>query len=133
MAIACFLLGISFLILIPAVWQYDRVGSASLLWLVVSTFSLTIAEIYLSPVGLSLVTKLSPPSIVSSIMGVWMMSWAAGQLFCGYLGSFYEKMPKDRFFGMIAALCIATGFVMWALVKPLKRAIGHKDANKVDI
>lgn len=125
MSIACFLLGASFLVLMPAVWQYDRTGSASLWWLALSTLLLTIGEIYLSPIGLSLVTKLSPPKIVSTIMGVWMMSWAGGQLFCGYIGSFYEKMPKDRFFGMIALMCIATGFAMLAILGPLKRAIGH--------
>ncbi len=133
MAIACFLIGISFLVLIPAVWDFNNTGSASLMWLVISTAILTISEVYLSPIGLSLVTKLSPPKIVSTVMGVWMMSWAAGQLFCGYLGSFYEKMPKDHFFGMIAIMCIATGVAMLALLKPLKRCIGHKDAEKVDI
>lgn len=133
MAIACFLIGASFLILMPAVWEFNASGSASLWWLAISTAILTASEVYLSPIGLSLVTKLSPPKIVSTIMGVWMMSWAGGQLFCGYIGSFYEKMPKDRFFGMIAVMCFATGIVMMALLKPLKRAIGHGKAEAVDI
>lgn len=133
MAFACFMLGVSFLILIPAVWQYNTAGKASLWWLVISTFVLSISEIHLSPIGLSLVTKLSPPRIVSTIMGVWFLSWAGGQLLCGYIGSFYEKMPKDRFFGMIALLCIATGVVMWMLLKPLKRAIGHGQETAADI
>lgn len=129
MAIACFLLGISFLILVPAVWDYNKTGAASLWWLAISTLVLTVAEIYLSPIGLSLVTKLAPPKIVSTIMGIWMMSWAGGQYFCGYIGTFYDKMPKDQFFGMIALMCIATGFVMLAILKPLKRAIGHGEAS----
>ena len=133
MAIACFLIGISFLVLMPAVWQFNETGMASLWWLAISTAILTISEVYLSPIGLSLVTKLAPPKIVSSIMGIWMMSWAAGQLFCGYIGSFYEKMPKDRFFGMIALMCFATGVVMLSLLKPLKKAIGHKHADAVDV
>jgi len=133
MAIACFMLGISFLVLMPAVWEFNRIGSASLMWLAFSTFLLTIGEVYLSPIGLSLVTKLSPPKLVSTIMGIWFMSQAAGQYFCGYLGTFYERMPKDRFFGMIAVLCIATGFVMVAMLRPLKKAIGHGSRAPVDI
>ncbi len=133
MALACFLIGISFLVLIPGVWEFNRTGSASLWWLALSTAILTLSEVYLSPVGLSLVTKLAPPKIVSTIMGVWMMSWAAGQLFCGYIGSFYEKMPKDRFFGMIALMCILTGVAMLALLKPLKKAIGHGRAETADV
>lgn len=133
MAIACFLIGASFLILIPAVWEFNKTGSASLWWLAISTAVLTVSEVYLSPVGLSLVTKLAPPKIVSMVMGIWMMSWAAGQLFCGFIGSFYEKMPKDNFFGMIALMCFATGAVMLLLLRPLKKAIGHGKAETVDI
>lgn len=133
MAMACFMLGLSFLILVPAVWQFNSTGKASLWWLVLSTGVLTMAEVYLSPIGLSLVTKLSPPKIVSTIMGVWMLSWSAGQLFCGLVGGYYEKMPKDAFFGMIALMCIITGFAMLAVLKPLKRAIGHGKEETVNV
>jgi POT family proton-dependent oligopeptide transporter len=133
MSIACFLLGLSFLILVPAVWQFNKEGSASLWWLAISTAVLTVAEVYLSPIGLSLVTKLSPPKIVSTIMGIWFLSWAGGQYFNGWLGTFYEKMPKDHFFGMIAILCFATGIVMLLLLKPLKKIIGHGQPATADV
>lgn len=133
MAMACFMIGASFLVLIPGVWEFNRTGMASLWWLAISTSILTLSEVYLSPIGLSLVTKLAPARLVSTIMGVWMMSWSMGQLFCGYIGSFYEKMPKDRFFGMIALMCFATGVVMMALLKPLKKAIGHGQQQTVDV
>src|SRR5579884_1510223 len=60
MAIGCFLLGISFLLMIGAGRVVDSGGRASMGWLVGCSFLLTIGEIYLSPVGLSLVTKISP-------------------------------------------------------------------------
>lgn len=133
MAMACFLIGVSFLFMVPAVWEYNRLGTSSLLWLTISTFFLSIAEVYLSPVGLSLVTKLAPPRIVSSIMGIWFVATAGGEYLSGFLGTFYEKMGKDYFFGMIAALCFATGLIMWAILKPLKRMIGHGHEETVDI
>lgn len=133
MAIACFLIGVSFLFMIPAVWQYNRTGSSSLWWLVASTGVLTIAEVYLSPVGLSLVTKLAPARIVSSIMGIWFISQAFGEYFAGFLGTFYEKMGKDHFFGMISAICFATGLIMLAMLRPLKKAIGHGKPQSADV
>jgi POT family proton-dependent oligopeptide transporter len=132
MAIACFLIGVSFLFMIPAVWEYNRTGTSSLWWLVVSTGILTIAEIYLSPVGLSLVTKLSPARLISSMMGIWFAATAGGEYLAGYLGTFYEKMGKDSFFGMISLICFAAGLLMLAVLKPLKRAIGHGHEETVD-
>jgi POT family proton-dependent oligopeptide transporter len=48
------------------------------LWLVMVYMLHTFGELCLSPIGLSMVTKLSPPKLVSTMMGVWMFSFAAG-------------------------------------------------------
>jgi len=132
MGIACFLMGVSFLFMLPAVWEFNRTGTSSLMWLTISTLILSIAEVYLSPVGLSLVTKLAPPKLISSIMGIWFVAVAGGEYFAGFLGTFYEKMPKDHFFGMIALICIVTGSLLLIILKPLKRIVGHGHAETVD-
>lgn len=127
MAMGCILLGISFLLLIPAARAAGAEGKASLLWLVVTTAVLTVGELYLSPVGLSLVTKLAPPRMVSMLMGMWFLSSFAGNYLCGYLGTFWEKMPKDAFFLLLAVISSAAGVCMLLVLKPLKRAMnmGH--------
>lgn len=133
MAIGCTLLGISFLIMIGAAKAAGASGKASLMWLTVTTFLFTIGELYLSPVGLSLVTKLAPPRMVSMLMGMWFLSSFFGNYLCGFLGTYYEKMSKESFFLLLAALSIGAGLAMFAILKPLKKAIGHGKAQTVDI
>jgi hypothetical protein len=45
-------------------------------------------------------------------------------LLAGYLGTFWEKMPKENFFLLMFALAFAAGLAFFALLKPLKKAIG---------
>jgi len=58
-------------------------------------------------------------------MGMWYMSNFFGNYLTGYLGTFYEKMSRDSFFLMLAALAVGAGLAMFALNKPLKKAVGH--------
>lgn len=110
MAIGCMLLGLSFLVLMPAAAMYDVDGiPVSMLWTIANIFILTVGELYLSPVGLSLFTKLSPPRMVSMMMGVWFMSSFAGNFLAGYIGSFWDVLPKDKFFLLLAVIAFAAG------------------------
>jgi len=75
-----------------------RGRKASVLWLLAYFVVLTIAELYISPVSLSLVTKVAPARAVSMMMGVWLATSFVGNFLAGYLGSFWSDMAKDRFF-----------------------------------
>ena len=97
---------------------------ASLSWLVGTVFLFTIGELFLSPVGLSLVTKVSPKPIVSAMMGMWFLSSFFGNYMTGYLGTFYDKMPKDSFFLMLTVIGIVTGLMFFVVQKPLTKIIG---------
>jgi POT family proton-dependent oligopeptide transporter len=124
MGIGCILLAAAFLILILPARQLAETPRASLLWLAACAMVLTIGEIYFSPIGLSLVTKIAPARIVSMMMGVWFLSSFFGNYLSGYLGTFWEKMPKENFFLLMFALALAAGLAFFALLKPLKKAIG---------
>ncbi len=124
MAIGAALLGLSFL---PLVYVSKGLGpdqKISFLWLFWSTLVLTIGELYLSPIGLSLVTKVAPARLASMLMGVWFLSNFFGNYLTGYLGTFYEKMSRDSFFLMLGALSVGAGLAMFALNRPLKKAVG---------
>ena len=125
MAIGCILLGCGFLPLMYITRGLGDTQKISFLWLVGSTLLYTVGELYLSPVGLSLVTKVAPPQLVSMMMGMWFMANFFGNYLTGYLGTFYEKMSRDSFFLMLAALAVGSGLAMFALNKPLKKAVGH--------
>ncbi len=126
MGIGCVLLGASFLIMVAASRVVGPDERGSLLWLVSTVFLLTIGELYLSPIGLSLVTKVAPARMVSMLMGMWFLSSFFGNYLAGFIGSFYSSMPKETFFFLLTGLGIGAGLIFFAANKPLRRAIGHE-------
>jgi POT family proton-dependent oligopeptide transporter len=124
MAMGAALLGFSFLVLILAVSGIQATQKISYLWLVGCTLIYTVGELYLSPIGLSLVTKVAPARLVSMLMGMWFLSSFFGNYLSGYIGTFYEKMPKESFFLLLTVLGVGTGAAIFALKPMLKKAIG---------
>ncbi len=63
-------------------------------WVVLSYLFITIGELMLSPIGLSMVTQLAPPKLVGVMMGVWFLGLSYGGLLAGYLGK-QASVPKE--------------------------------------
>jgi len=131
MAIGCVVLGLGFLVMIAASSGMPEGAQSSVLWLVVSSVVFTIGELYLSPVGLSFVTKVAPARIVSMMMGVWFLSNFVGNYMTGYLGTFYEKMPHTEYFLLLAVIGIVAGLVLFAMNRPLDRIVGGNDRQRM--
>jgi POT family proton-dependent oligopeptide transporter len=119
MAYGCFGTAAAYLILAAAALVAAG-GKASVLWILAYFVVLTISELYISPVSLSLVTKVAPARAVSMMMGVWLATSFLGNFLAGYLGSFWSSMEKDRFFLMIALIAAVGGLAILAFVRPLK-------------
>jgi proton-dependent oligopeptide transporter, POT family len=125
MAMGCIIVGLSFVVMIVGAKVVGD-GRGSLFWPVFCTLLLTIGELYLSPIGLSLVTKVSPARIVSMMMGMWFLSSFFGNTLSGYIGTLYTTLSKDSFFLVLTVLGVVAGLAMWAFNKPLKRAMGSQ-------
>jgi POT family proton-dependent oligopeptide transporter len=123
MALGCFGVTLANLLMVGAAWQAGGAPDASWLWLLGYFFIITIGELYLSPIGLSLVTKVSPARIVSMMMGIWLASSFAGNFIAGWLGSFWSSMDKMMFFLMIAGIAMVAGAVILAFDRPLRSAL----------
>ncbi len=119
MAYGCFGVSLAYLVLVAAAVSSDG-GKASVLWLLLYFVILTIGELYLSPVGLSLVTKVAPARAISLMMGVWLLTNFVGGVLAGYLGSLWSGMAKPHFFLMVAAIAGLAGLIILAFVRPLK-------------
>jgi POT family proton-dependent oligopeptide transporter len=132
MAIGSALLGLSFIIMVFGARAIGD-GSGSWFWPVSCTILLTIGELYLSPIGLSLVTKVSPARIVSVMMGMWLASSFFGNILSGYIGLLYETkmVSNENFFWILTALGVATGALMWAFSKPLDKIIARSQGDAV--
>ncbi|MGO9613794.1 MAG: peptide MFS transporter, partial [Dissulfurispiraceae bacterium] len=133
MGTGCIVLATAFLILVLPARELVVNPKTNLFWLVAYALVLTIGEIFFSPVGLSLVTKISPARIVSMMMGVWFLSSFFGNYLSGYLGTFWAKMSKENFFLLMSAMCFAVGLAFFALLKPLEKAIGHGKKTVADL
>lgn len=133
MGIGCIMLAAAFLVLIVPARELAVNPRASLWWLIACAFVLTVGEIYFSPIGLSLVTKISPARMVSMMMGVWFLSSFFGNYLAGYLGTFWEKISKENFFLLMSALPFVAGIAFFAILKPLKGAIGHDKQTTLDV
>jgi POT family proton-dependent oligopeptide transporter len=124
MAIGCFGVALSNLVMAYAALQAGG-GQASWLWLFVYFVIITIGELYLSPVGLSLVSKVAPARVLSLMMGVWLATSFLGNFMAGWLGSYWSSMEKPAFFLMIAAVAALAGLSIVLLNRPLRRTLQH--------
>jgi POT family proton-dependent oligopeptide transporter len=127
MALGCFGVALANLIMIGAVWEAAG-DEASWLWLLGYFVVVTVGELYLSPIGLSLVSKVAPARMVSMLMGLWLATSFTGNLLAGWLGSFWSGMDKGMFFLMIAAIAAIAGVVIFAFNRPVERVIRERAA-----
>ncbi|MEG1616355.1 MAG: peptide MFS transporter [Bacteroidales bacterium] len=93
-ALGLFLLAIGYLVIAFGVRGIEPGVKVSILWLTGLYFIHTMGELCLSPIGLSMVNKLSPVRFASLLMGVWFMATASANKFAGTLSSFYPEAGK---------------------------------------
>ncbi len=122
MAIGCFILGGSFIVMVLGA-RIVGADKGSWFWPIFCTLLLTFGELYLSPIGLSLVTKVSPVRIVSLMMGMWFLSSFFGNILSGFVGQLYTTMSADGFFILLMGMGTAAGVAIWAFNRPLKSAM----------
>ena len=90
------------------------------MWLVGYFVLITVGELYLSPVGLALMSKSAPARMRSMMMGMWFATTFPADIVAGYLGGFWSSMAKANFFLMIAAIAVLGGVLMAALNATLR-------------
>ena len=93
------------------------------MWLAGFFAIVTVGELLLSPMALSLVTKLSPKRFVGLTMGGWFFATAVGNKFSGFLGGLQSKMEPSYFFLVIAAAVSVVAFGLYLLLPKLDAAI----------
>jgi POT family proton-dependent oligopeptide transporter len=119
------LLGLSFAVMAFAVSSTVMLGLKAVpAWLVTVYFIQVVAELCLSPIGLSAVTKLSPRARGGQMMGMWFLASAAGSLIAGVLGGWVGSASIDempRHFLIMAACGVLAGLAMALAASPLNR------------
>jgi len=121
MAFGLFLASLGFLIMIPAAMLASGGSKVTVLWLIGVYFTHTVGELCLSPVGLSMVTRLAPVRMVSMMVGIWFIANFASNLLAGQFASFYGQMDMETFFWIPIFTAGIAGLILLLLVKPLKK------------
>lgn len=120
--------GLSALVMVAAVAANNNGGEkASVLWLISSYGVITIGELLLSPMGLSLVSKLSPVRITSLMMGGWFVSTSIGNKLSGVLATMWDNYDDKRnYFLLNFVLLLAAAIMCFAMLKWLNRIMKEK-------
>ncbi len=93
------------------------------LWMAAFYFVITLGELCLSPIGLSLVTKLAPKRLVGLAMGGWFLATSIGNKFSGFLGNLQNYMEPMWFFVFLAGLAAAVAVFIFLVLPRLDKAI----------
>ena len=114
-------LGMVLMVLASAILQSSGAERVSWLWLAGCYLFCTLGELCLSPVGLSMVTKLAPVRFVSLLMGTWFGANFVANLVSGLFAGQYDAMTKTQFFMIPVATAGGATLILLFLVKPLRK------------
>ncbi|PKL87511.1 MAG: MFS transporter [Ignavibacteriae bacterium HGW-Ignavibacteriae-2] len=107
------------------VHSLNGAGSAitvSPFFLISTYFTLTIAELHLSPMGLSFVSKVAPPRMKGLLMGGWFGATAIGNYLAGFVGRYYQEWELWQFFLILIVCASLAAFMVLLTLKKLKKA-----------
>ncbi|MCC6685079.1 MAG: peptide MFS transporter [Bacteroidia bacterium] len=122
---------LSALVMVAAVKAgHNGTEKVSVLWLIGCYGVITIGELFLSPMGLSLVSKLSPPRITALMMGGWFLSTSIGNKLSGVLASMWDKYEdKSNFFFLNSALLLGATLILFSILKWLNAVMKEKNIS----
>jgi len=126
MGLGMILLGVGYTVLILAVLRTGSdsehiVQKANILFIIATYFFHTVGELFLSPVGLSLVNKIAPVKLTSLLMGVWLASTGIANIVGGQFASKINTLGYFNVFSTIGGLSIVLGIILLMLSKTLTR------------
>ncbi|MEO6136667.1 MAG: peptide MFS transporter [Ginsengibacter sp.] len=129
---ALFISGLSSLVMVFAIMSVTSVylEKTSPYWLWGTYFVFTISELFLSPIGLSLVSKLAPARLTSLLMGGWFLSTAIGGKIAGVMTSFWDDFTdKKMFFLILVIAAFIGGTLIFSRLKFLNKVVKEKTGS----
>lgn len=120
-ALGAGVMGVAFLLFLP--WAGGGVNTTPVLAIVVILLVFTLAELNLSPVGLSLSTRVGPAAFRNLTVALFYLSVSLGSALSGTLAGFYSPETEAAYFGIIGAAAIVLGLALFALSPWIRRAM----------
>ncbi len=104
-------------------------GSVSPNWLITTYLLLTFAELLLSPMGISFVSKVAPPKLKGAMMGGWFAATAVGNYLVSIPMLLWGKIPVWTIWGILIALCLLSALFIFSIMKKLEAATSDAPAT----
>jgi POT family proton-dependent oligopeptide transporter len=112
-------MGAAFLLFLP--FAGGGANSTPLLAIVGILFVFTVAELLLSPIGLSAATKLAPARFRTQMVALFFLSVSLGTAISGWLVRFYDPNNEVPYFSILGAIAVLVGIGLWLTAKPVLR------------
>ncbi len=116
-ALGAIIMGGAFLLFLP--WANDAANSTPLLAIVGILFVFTVAELFISPPGLSVTTKLAPRRFHTQMVALYFLSVALGTSLAGWLAGFYDPENEVPYFTVLGLIAAALGAALWLAARPV--------------
>lgn len=91
-------------------------------WLISTYFILTIAELFLSPIGISFVSRVAPPKYKGLAQGGWLAATSVGNILVGVMGIFWSKVSLSTFWAILVGCCLLSASFIFIILKRLEKA-----------
>jgi len=123
---------LSFALLIPAARHFEATQQrVSPNWLIGAYLLQTFGELCLSPIGLNLVTKLSPKRVVGLMMGVWFFALGSGNYVAGWLAGMIQDRSYSEVFRIVCIMIGVSAVLLLLLVPPIKKLMNERSSKVV--
>ena len=103
-------------------------GDVSTNWLISTYLLLTFAELLLSPMGISFVSKVAPPKLKAAMMGGWFAATAIGNYLVSIPMLLWGKIPTYMVWGILVVLCLLSAAFIFSIMKKLEAATADTPA-----
>ena len=124
---------IAYGIMLIGSWSISGInGDVSCNWLISTYLVLTFAELLLSPMGISFVSKVAPPKLKGSMMGGWFAATAIGNYLVSIPMLLWGKISVAALWGILIAICLLSAAFIFSIMKKLEAATGDVPAPNVD-
>src|SRR6056297_958127 len=128
--IGMFLTAAGFIVMMSGALKLQSMTGLSPYWLIGTYLTLTVAELFLSPIGISFVAKVAPPRFSGLAQGGWLGATAIGNLLAGLVGKLWDIVEIWQFFALLVGLTILSGIFIFSIMKILERASQSGQSNQ---